>query len=66
MKKKELLDQGFAEDGDIGDLEDFQIPDHLRLKRGEPEKVKMQKKKKVKALKYQYKVKQQEIESKAR
>jgi hypothetical protein len=38
----------------------------LRLKRGEPEKVKLQKKKKVKALKYQYKVKQQEIESKSR
>jgi hypothetical protein len=43
---------GFSGDGDLGDLGDFSIPDHLRLKRGDPEKVKLQKKKKVKALKY--------------
>lgn len=38
-------------------LGDFQIPEHLRLKRGDTEKIKQQKKKKVKALKYTHKVK---------
>jgi survival of motor neuron-related-splicing factor 30 len=64
MKKKEQL-AGLG-DEDAAALEDFQIPDHLRLKRSDTEKAKLQKRKKVKGLKLQYKVKQQEIESKAR
>lgn len=64
QRKKEQLATGQG-DGDMN-LEDFQIPDHLRMKRSDTEKVKLQKKKKVKALKYQYKVKQQEVESKLR
>ena len=36
---------------------DFMIPDHLRLKRSDTDKAKLQKRKKVKALKFQYKVK---------
>jgi survival-of-motor-neuron-related-splicing factor 30 len=53
-------------DPDFNNFEDFSIPDHLRMKRSDTDKVKLQKKKKLKALKYQYKVKQQEIESKVR
>ena len=45
---------GEAIETEVGDL---LIPEHLRLKRGDTEKVKMQKKKKVKALKYTHKVK---------
>lgn len=45
---------------------EFQIPEHLRMKRSDTEKVKLQKKKKVKALKYSHKVKLQEMDSKAR
>lgn len=39
------------------DLGDFQIPEHLRLKRGDTEKTKLQKKKKLKALKLSHKIK---------
>ena len=53
-------------DPDFNNFEDFAIPDHLRMKRSDTDKVKLQKKKKVKALKYQHKVKLQEIESKVR
>lgn len=63
LKKKAQLD---GVDPDFNNFEDFSIPDHLRMKRSDTEKVKLQKKKKVKALKYQHKVKIQEIESKVR
>lgn len=54
QKKKAQLD---GVDPDFNNFEDFSIPDHLRMKRSDTDKVKLQKKKKVKALKYQYKVK---------
>ena len=54
MIKKEQILNGEAIETEVGDL---LIPEHLRLKRGDTEKVKMQKKKKVKALKYTHKVK---------
>ncbi len=65
LKKLELIESGLiaADDAPVGE---FQIPEHLRLKRSDTEKIKQQKKKKVKALKYSHKVKVQEVESKAR
>lgn len=53
-------------DDDDEPLVDFMIPDHLRLKRSDTDKAKLQKRKKVKALKFQYKVKKQEVDSKVR
>lgn len=62
-----MLASGMSGDqGDITSLENFQIPDHLRMKRSDTDKVKQQKRKKVKALKYQIKVKTQEVDSKVR
>ncbi len=51
IKNGEISGKGGA-DEEIGDL---LIPDHLRMKRGDTEKVKLQKKKKVKALKFNHK-----------
>eukprot|EP00347_Sterkiella_histriomuscorum_P005448 403356578 len=61
-RRQQILN-GDDEDQIVGD---FAIPEHLRLKRGDTEKAKLQKRKKVKALKYTHKVKIQEVDSKAR
>lgn len=65
-RKRDSMANGHSADGEITNMADFQIPDNLRLKRSDTEKVHMQKRKKVKALKYQIKVRQQEVESKSR
>ena len=63
-RKAQLLNGGDAgADQAIGE---FQFPEHLRQKRSDTDKVKLQKKKKVKALKYNYKQKLIEQESKSR
>lgn len=63
VKKREMIQNGGDADQPVGD---FQIPENLRMKRGDTDKVKLQKRKKVKALKYSHKVKLQEGESKSR
>lgn len=54
QRKDQLLNGELVDTTEVGDL---QIPEHLRLKRGDTDKIKLQKKKKVKALKYTHKVK---------
>ncbi len=62
-RKREMLLNGVDADMPLGE---FQIPDNLRLKKGDTEEVRQKKKKKLKALKYSHKVKMQELESKSR
>jgi hypothetical protein len=41
QRKKDLLANGHGADGEITSMADFQIPDHLRMKRSDTEKVKL-------------------------
>lgn len=53
-QRKQQIENADSDDQPLGD---FQFPEHLRGKRGDSEKVRLQKRKKVKALKYTHKVK---------
>jgi hypothetical protein len=58
LKKQEQIAKGQSGEVEFANLDFFEKPEHLRLKRSDTEKVQLQKKKKLKALKYQFKVKQ--------